>query len=803
MSSEEDNAQESSWGKKRRVQRACDVCRRKKTACDGSPGDPCSTCIEANLDCTFVEASVKRPPPKSYLEMQAQLEHSEALVRQLRAELANAHFANSSSTTLSTSASNSPPETDKASGSNTDFDMPTAMLNIMRATLDSLTLPKPLHEEDLAEVGIADKFENLSMSADTGGHSHRFLGKSSGIGLVNAALNFKKDVNGDRYPEQSLGDHSKRHADTWTSRRLRYWTWKPLDTGGPMRRAFAFMFPSYPLMSELIDLYFTHSNMYLPLLHRPTFERSVAKGLHLRDDGFAGTLLLVCAIASRWSMDPATAEKGLECGWEWFDQVPLAGNRLLSRPTLYDLQHYCLAALFLEASSMPQAWWTLVGVGLRLAQDIGVHRRKGAVEVPTVESELYKRAFWVLLYLERTFSCSLGRTCSVEYDEFDIDPLIECDDEFWEHPTHPFQQPAGVPSRVTFFNILMRLNHILSFCLRMMYSLRKVPALCPFTDAWLEDAVADMDSALNKWRGQIPGHLRWDSTRKDPVFFDQSVVLLKSAPTALPSLAACTSAARACATLVDIQRQRTGNVTTILNLNAAFTSGLILLLKILSGMRTGMLPDSSRDMVHVHNCMEIVRMYEDRWQNAGMLDTLAELASVGRLPHPNSQTPAGPNSHSPYHNINRTGERASGQYADHPPSADDATSIFLGPQSSSQSFDPPLQFHAPYAPGPYYADGVGADPGMLQFVPSSFDSSVPFQSGTFQREEMLYPDPAQASRELESMMIIDSDAMAVWTNAPMGLVVDDWGAYFSNFNEIQGQTGQGSGWSTDQALFHA
>lgn len=89
--------------------------------------------------------------------MQAQLEHSEALVRQLRAELANAHFANSSSTTPSTSASNSPPETDKASGSNTDFDMPTAMLNIMRATLDSLTLPKPLHEEDLAEVGIADK----------------------------------------------------------------------------------------------------------------------------------------------------------------------------------------------------------------------------------------------------------------------------------------------------------------------------------------------------------------------------------------------------------------------------------------------------------------------------------------------------------------------------------------------------------------------------------------------------------------------------------------------------------------------
>ena len=49
---------------------------------------------------------------------------------------------------------------------------------------------------------------------------------------------------------------------------------------------------------------------------------------------------------------------------------------------------------------------------------------------------------------------------------FDVDLPLEVDDEYWEHPIHPFQQPSGVPSRVTFFNTLMRLNHILGFCLR-------------------------------------------------------------------------------------------------------------------------------------------------------------------------------------------------------------------------------------------------------------------------------------------------------------------------------------------------
>ena len=32
----------------------------------------------------------------------------------------------------------------------------------------------------------------------------------------------------------------------------------------------------------------------------------------------------------------------------------------------------------------------------------------------------------------------------------------------------PFQQPAGVPSRVAFFNALIKLNHILSFSLKLL-----------------------------------------------------------------------------------------------------------------------------------------------------------------------------------------------------------------------------------------------------------------------------------------------------------------------------------------------
>lgn len=51
--------------------------------------------------------------------------------------------------------------------------------------------------------------------------------------------------------------------------------------------------------------------------------------------------------------------------------------------------------MFLHGSSTPQASWIIIGVGIRLAQDVGAHRRKVYNQAKrTVEDELWKRAFW-------------------------------------------------------------------------------------------------------------------------------------------------------------------------------------------------------------------------------------------------------------------------------------------------------------------------------------------------------------------------------------------------------------------------
>ena len=54
-----------------------------------------------------------------------------------------------------------------------------------------------------------------------------------------------------------------------------------------------------------------------------------------------------------------------------------------------------LASMFLHGTSTPHISWSLIGIGLRYAQDLGAHRRKAYnSERPIVEEELLKRAFW-------------------------------------------------------------------------------------------------------------------------------------------------------------------------------------------------------------------------------------------------------------------------------------------------------------------------------------------------------------------------------------------------------------------------
>ncbi|KAM5543320.1 hypothetical protein V8D89_003194 [Ganoderma adspersum] len=514
--------------------------------------------------------------------------------------------------------------------------------------------PSPVDEDELdssedereARLNI---IENLKRITITGNPSKmRYHGKSSNMMFLQTVI--KQKYPGSDRPKGSV----------IMSNRPDFANGPPVDypilksVAEKVERSPDRTFPPADLMEKLIDGYFDNLNMYLPLLHAPTFRRSVRDDVHLHEPAFGAVLLLVCATGSRWTDDPRVqTDDGTTPGWCWFTQVDTVRWSIFERPKVEDVQACALIALYLALSNRPQGSWTVMGLGLRMAEDVGAHRKKVYHSTPSIEDELWRRAVWTLIYLDRTASFGLGRPSGLHDEDFDLDPMTEVDDEYWENadPELAFKQPEGKPSKVAFANCLMGLKKILAYASRTIYSINKSKQTLGYVGPeWEQRTVAELDSALNKWIDTVPEHLKWDPNRENEVFMNQSCTLYatyywlqicvhrpfispsKANRLPFPSLTICTNAARSATHVMETQFKKNGKAL-ILNRLPLFTAGLVLLFNLWGGKRTGL--SSEVAMADVHKCMHMLKGLEQHTYSSRRLwDVLTGLISIGELPQP-------------------------------------------------------------------------------------------------------------------------------------------------------------------------
>ncbi|VDB92530.1 unnamed protein product [Peniophora sp. CBMAI 1063] len=649
MSSAEENRNGSSGEeegvyKRRRIQRACDVCRKKKIRCDGSiPGKKCSNCTAFKLKCTYDETGRKRPPAMAYVQgLEERLKNMELLLQQL-----------SGSKSLSNSDSGGPGVTDGQSVAGSPSD---AGADIGRDTMPSTSDASPGPSVRSARFMPRVEDQSLDPSDDEADfqlsqlkHSFkhmrlndRFFGKSSGARLIKSAMDLKMEYATDE--DKAKWRFPRRRKEFWIAQP---WQVEPATHGTP------YQFPDLDLLTALVDLYFNHQNLFIPLLHRPMFESALIDGLHLKDRGFGAVVLSVCACASRLSDDPRVLLDGYgaewhSAGWKYHLQIQ---PTLLTTPTVYDLQAYALRSLFLQGSSSLQVAWTVVGIGLRLAQDLGAHRRRTYTGRPTLMKEMMRRAFWTMILVDRRLSVLMGRSCAIQEEDFDLDFPLDMDDEYmYDLASHEpeFRQRPRQISRVTHFICLLKLNQIMGYTLRTIYSINKSRVFLGFTGPdWEQHIVSELDSALNKWQDSVPDQLRWDPSRTNPVFMLQSANLYamyyslqilvhrpfmmtrdNTNPLAFPSLSICANAARSTARILAIVKERFPRKTIPYFLHhAACSSGVMLILNIWTAKSFGVAIDPAREMELVNVCMDVIKEAEERWHAAGRLwDVMNDLA---------------------------------------------------------------------------------------------------------------------------------------------------------------------------------
>ena len=88
------------------------------------------------------------------------------------------------------------------------------------------------------------------------------------------------------------------------------------------------LWPPDDLLDLLVNLYFSENSQLFPILHRPSFERSLKAGLHKTDVDFAKLVLALCALASQFCDDPRVFLQDDQddidwssAGWKYFSQL--------------------------------------------------------------------------------------------------------------------------------------------------------------------------------------------------------------------------------------------------------------------------------------------------------------------------------------------------------------------------------------------------------------------------------------------------------------------------------------------------
>ncbi|KAK4687480.1 hypothetical protein P7C73_g2646, partial [Tremellales sp. Uapishka_1] len=555
------------------IQRACDICRRKKIKCEGPMTS--ASASKYGQPCTYVEAAKRRGPPKGYVDtLEHRVKRLEHLLLQASHTLSRHPLMRQLHPDVDFTPCLGPPldreEFDLAMYQDTlsSLHIPPypAMKPFVLPSHTTITSPAPAPSPSLRMIGPApwrsyDQDTNRPASVDeeeknearmhvnyakalaklnVGDEHWRFLGKASGAHMIRALNDLKSGSDEDHFLETL-----KRHQ------RAQYWQvpeWETVISLEGLAGVDWTVWPEPGLDLALIDAYFTYANIHYPLLNRVIFENQYLDGYYRSSSAFAKVCWMVFANGARfvdddrvyWSVDEATTEEGKErlradkdgtlkysAGWKYLRALRKMGKSWLQLPSLPEIQCQVLICMFLMGNAVPHLTWLACGAGLRASQEIGIHVRATLLHADPIERALYNRAFWCLYHIDRISCAAIGRSVTLHDSDFDADYPIAVDDEYWQTGDSEldFRQPesAGVPKIAGFIHLL-KLDYVLGAALQTIYAINKTPEQRGDT-ASQREIVVELDSALNSWADSVPDALRWDPSRQNQTLFGQSAIL--------------------------------------------------------------------------------------------------------------------------------------------------------------------------------------------------------------------------------------------------------------------------------------
>lgn len=266
------------------------------------------------------------------------------------------------------------------------------------------------------------------------------------------------------------------------------------------------------------------------IVHAPSFYEKFERiyempldNLSQEDTHFLGLLYSIMALGCMYHpFDSATPQSvgykaAVEEGTKYYKIARGLIKEIGECRDLVSIQALLFMILFLQSTSHLSACYSFIGIALRSALRIGLHRQLQHAQMSPVEQEVRKRVFYVIRQMDIYVSTLLGFPLLLHSDDIDQPYPNEVDDEYLTNQG-VMQPPVGTPSFFEAFNAHTRLMEVLGKITKYVYPTKAPagvktdkPASLPVSYSRIKEIEGD----LQRWYERLPE--AWRPTPEGPV----------------------------------------------------------------------------------------------------------------------------------------------------------------------------------------------------------------------------------------------------------------------------------------------
>ncbi|KAJ5267057.1 hypothetical protein N7478_009865 [Penicillium angulare] len=476
--------------KRRRVGRACDECRRKKIKCDGK--QPCTHCTVYSYECTYDQPSNRRrnPAPQYVEALEARMHKAELLLHSLLPDL------NLDDPQLDVQATQQ---------------RLVAAQKAKQPTGQSAPKPSAAPAEPAAEPGDESLLETMvdnsgCLDRDDQGHWD-YHGHTSGVIFVRRLRKQLGAADMPIVPPRGISQTLESPKSTSDS---------PQDSSLPPTHDLPPRDVARRLCNNALDdacslMRFVHEPSFFACLER-IYDKSPDQYTN-EENSFLPLLYIVMAVGCLFSddgvgmLDVAGYEGAIGQGFQFFK----AGRQLLEVTDCRDLtslQAICFMVLFLQSSAKLSTCYSYVGIALRSALRLGLHRNV-ATDFNPIEREMRKRIFWVVRKMDVYVSTLLGLPQMLSDDDIDQEYPMEVDGEFIT-ALGITQMPTDYTPLMAGPNAHTRLSNIILKVVKYIYPVKNARYRSKFDQRYMvsHSKIREIERDLQTWMEELPPALR-------------------------------------------------------------------------------------------------------------------------------------------------------------------------------------------------------------------------------------------------------------------------------------------------------